>query len=130
MFADNTIQQQIRDVFGIKKHKKKCIKSFLQGAVYCWCACKGTEWFSLRNLAGGVNYQWNGNPLFHLYKKHRKLGKNDDESIRAAGKDAGWLLKMVISEDNRTFETKTEGLIRMYRWDGSTANDSTDIYNL
>ena len=37
---------------------------------------------------------------------------------KEAGKDAGWLLKSVISADKRLFETKVESLIRQYRWIG------------
>lgn len=33
-----------------------------------------------------------------------------------AAKDGGWLLKRVINDDDRAFETIVEELTRKYRW--------------
>jgi hypothetical protein len=49
-------------------------------------------------------------------QKHKSKGKTDDKAISDAGKDAGWILKRVIDNDSRDFETKKEELIRKYRW--------------
>lgn len=127
MFTNNSEQQDVREVYGITDPQKERIISFLQGAVYCWCLNRGTEWFSLRDFMGGTNYFWNGTPLIELYNKHRRLNKTDDECVEAAGKDAGWLLKKVINNDRRAFETKKEELIRKYRWNGNTENDNSDF---
>lgn len=104
---------QLRSVSRISEEESKEIQNFLQGAVYCWCKNRKDEWFSLRDLMGGDNYYWKGTPLLPLYLKHE--GVNDDP-VKEAGKDAGWLLKSVIANDQRIFDTKKEDLIRKYRW--------------
>lgn len=105
---------EIRSVTGISHEEENDIKNFLQGAVYCWCKNRKDEWFSLRDLMGGDNYFWNNTPLIQLWEKHNNLGKSDP--VIEAGKDGGWILKKVIENDNRNFETKEEEMIRKYRW--------------
>lgn len=107
-----TEKSEIRDVLNITDNEKQQIFDFLQGAVYCWCKNRPAEWFSMRDLMGGDNYYWEGTPLLVLYTKHENSGKQWE----AAVKDSGWILKRVINEDKRLFETKKEELIRKYRW--------------
>lgn len=107
---------EVRDVHGISLQQKMRICDYLQGAVYCWCKNRKDEWFSMRDLMGGENFQWQGTPLYALYKKQVTAGVLGQEATTGAGKDSGWLLKRVISEDLRQFETKKEELIRKYRW--------------
>ncbi len=111
----------VRDVHGINEEQKTRIRDFLQGAVYCWCKNRPDEWFSMRDLMGGENYYWEGTPLIALYEKHHE----EDDAVERAGKDSGWLLKRVIDDDSRNFDTKKEELIRKYRWVQSPANDRT-----
>lgn len=112
-----TTDSEVREVYGISEEQKLKIIDFLQGAVYCWCKNRPDEWFSMRDLMGGENYYWQGTPLYDLYNKHEKKYKDDwRASVEAAGKDSGWLLKKVIKQDKRKFETKKEELIRKYRW--------------
>ena len=103
---------EIRDVRGITPDQKAHIYDFLQGAVYCWCMNRRDEWFSMRNLMGGENTDWGGTPLIVLYQKYLPAS----DAVERAGKDSGWLLKRVIDNDTRRFETKKEDLIRKYRW--------------
>lgn len=114
-----TVKSLNRDVKGIKEDDKLRIKDYLRGAIYSWCNNNKKKWFSARDFLGGDNYYWQGTPLIVLFEKHKGLGKNDQKSIKDAGKDAGWLLKKVISEDKRTFDTKTEQRIRKYSWNGA-----------
>lgn len=107
---------ELRSVYDITEEEKNKIYYFLQGAVYCWCKNRPNEWFSMRELMGGANYFWQETPLFVLYEKHIAKGKEEDEAIEGAAKDSGWLLKQVISQDKREFETKVENLTRNYRW--------------
>jgi len=107
---------EIRDVKNITTEEKQRIYDFLQGAVYCWCKNRIDEWFSVRDLMGGENFDWNGTPLIVLYNKHIGKGKSDDNAISDAGKDAGWIVKKVIDDDQRNFQTKKEELVRKYRW--------------
>lgn len=107
---------KVRDVLDISEEHKQRIFDFLQGAVYCWCKNRPEEWFSMRDLMGGENFNWTGTPLSKLYDKHIGKGKNDAAAIEDAGKDSGWILKRVIISDERVFETMHEELIRKYRW--------------
>ena len=103
----------LRTVSGISESETQRIKDFLQGAIYCWCKNRKGEWFSLRDLMGGDNFYWQGTPLLCLYLKHED--KNEDPT-KEAGKDAGLLLKSVISADKRMFSTRKQELIRQYCW--------------
>jgi len=106
----------IREVSGISEVEKKAILNFLQGAVYCWCKNREEKWFSMRELMGGNNRDWNGTPLFVLYEKHINEGKTSSESFELAGRESGWLLKKVIKDDARNFKTKKKDIIRKYYW--------------
>ena len=110
--GDSTVQ----NVSGITSVEENDIINFLQGAVYCWCKNRENEWFSLPKLMGEKNYFWDGTPMIKLWEKHNKLGKSD--SVKEAGWDGGWLLKKMIKQDSRKFETKkeNEGDAREYRW--------------
>jgi hypothetical protein len=99
-----------RDVHGITIEQRQRILDFLQGAVYCWCKNRKDEWFAARDLLGGDNFYWDGTPLIVLYEKSK--------DVEQAGKDAGWLLKKMLSDDKRTFESLTYGLVRQYCWTG------------
>ena len=107
------IKSQTRNVSGITTSEETRIKDFLQGGVYCWCKNRKNEWFSLRDLMGGDNFYWQGTPLLPLYSKHEH---KSSDPVKDAGKDAGWLLKTVIFQDKRMFETRKQALIRQYRW--------------
>jgi len=109
-------KSEIRNVTGITDSEAQRICDYLQGAVYCWCKNRSEEWFSVRDLFGGENFDWTGTPIGVLYEKHISKGKSDDNAISDAGKDAGWILKKIIEDDLRNFETKKEELIRKYRW--------------
>ena len=60
----------------------------------------------MRDFMGGTNFYWEGTPLMAIYEKHK--------DVKAAGQDAGRLLKKVIERDKR----QTEELIRKYKWVG------------
>jgi len=105
---------EVRSVHRIGDTNLVEIKNFLKGAIYCWCKNNPDKWFSLRDLMGGENFYWEENPLFVLWEKHKHKGEK--EAIKAAGIDAGWLLKKVIIDDIRTFESKIEARTRKYLW--------------
>jgi len=112
MFINPEDAGQIRSVKWLSEEKEKenAIYSFLQGAVYCWCNNNPNKWFSMRDFMGGTNSYWQGTPLMALYEKHK--------DVKAAGQDAGKLLKKVINDDKRHFKTKKEERIRKYKWVG------------
>ena len=103
-------ETRIYEVYRISDEKKRRIMDYLQGAVYCWCKNRKGEWFAARDLLGGDNFYWQGTPMIALYE--------ESEDFAQAAIDAGKLLKRVIAEDKRSFETKKEALVRQYRWDG------------
>ena len=109
---------ELRDVRGISQEQRLLIQAFLQGAVYSWVKNRKGEQFAARDLVGGDNFEWGGTPLIVLYDKHVALGKTSDEAIEAAAKDLGWLLKKVLHEDKRHFETGRSGLTAGYTWTG------------
>jgi len=109
---------RLRHVTRLSAADRDRILDFLQGAVYCWCKNKErTDWFSLRNLMGGENFFWAGTPLIALWQKHNGRSRNP---VKSAGIDGGWLLKRVIVNDRRTFQTRSApSQIREYRWDST-----------
>lgn len=109
-------QSKLRYNFHISDDELAKIKCFLQGAVYSWVKNRKGETFAARDLVGGDNYDWHGTPLIVLYYKHINAGKNDHAAIDEAAKDIGWILKMVIHEDKRTFEDSDVGMAKGYRW--------------
>ena len=103
-------------VHGITPEVESQIYAFLQGAVYCWCKNRPEEWFSARDLVGGDNNQWQGTPAFPLYEYYASFGIGNDYAVSEAGKALGRLLKRVIVEDKRTFDTRSVYMSRQYRW--------------
>jgi hypothetical protein len=109
----------VRDVRGITDESKEAIKNFLLGAVYCWAKNRTNEWFALRNLVGGENADWDETPPYVLFEKHKRYGKNNKDAIKAAAKDAGWILKAVlIGDKKRTYTAGKSGRVSTYRWIG------------
>ena len=109
-----TKNKKIKKVNGLGSSDIALIEAFLQGLVYCWCKNRKNEWFALRDLVGKENSDWTGTPLKLLYEKHVKMKKA--YPAKDAGIDAGWLLKKVISDDERPFDTKKAHMTRKYRW--------------
>jgi len=112
---------ELREVRGISEIEKSLIKSFMQGAIYCWVKNRKDELFAVRDLMGGENFDWRGTPLQALYRKHIDAGKNDEAACEAAAKDLGWLVKSVLVEDKRTFLANKAGLVNVYQWVGNEA---------
>lgn len=109
----------VRNVRGIPDAQLDLMRTYLQGAVYSWVKNRSGEWFAVRDLVGGGNFEWQGTPLYPLFEKHLSLGKDNNDSITAAAKDAGWLLKRVLDDDKRHFEVGRSGLTAAYRWMGN-----------
>ena len=111
---------EIRDVTGITPGDTQAIYHFLQGAMYCWCKNRKDEWFSLRDLMGGDNFEWEVTPMYALYNKHAGTAS---DPVKQAGKDGGWMFKRVVHNDRRSFETREAEQIRQYRWIMSPSDD-------
>ena len=52
-----TPTSELRDVHGIDDTQKRLIKTFMQGAVYCWIKNQKNEPFAVRDLMDGENYE-------------------------------------------------------------------------
>jgi len=117
MLLDRTTR--INDVHGLTDTERALISAFLLGAVYCWIKNKKDQPFSLRDLVGGENTYWGNIPLHAIYKKHTDLGKDPHSAFEDAAKDAGWLLKRVINDDQRSFNFVKLGLVNSYSWIGN-----------
>lgn len=105
---------EIKNVKGLTPDKIQRIYDYLQGAVYCWCKNRTNEWFSVRDLFGGENFNWTGTQMRKLCGKHKSKGKTHVSTIKDAGKDAGWILKRILDKEQRRFETKVEESIKKY----------------
>lgn len=107
---------ELRNVPGLDDSERALICAYLQGAVYCWAKNRRGEQFSVRDLVGGENTDWDGTPLQRLYDRHLKVGKTNGEAFKAAAKDAGWIMKSILDKDNREFEIDSSGYTNKYRW--------------
>lgn len=112
IIGDNTI---VKEVHGLKPSDMQRIRNFLQGAVYCWCKNREGEKFTARDLLGGANFDWEHYPLGVLYFRYIDEGQSEEYAFEQASKDAGHILKSVLADDARTFETE-DGYVRSYRW--------------
>lgn len=67
-----TLKTKLRYKFGISDEQLKLAKPYIQGLVYAWVKNRKGEVFTLRDLVGGENFDWNGeNPLvLPLRKTH------------------------------------------------------------
>ena len=110
-------------VHGQTAQQKLLIYAYLQGAVYCWCKNHPNQWFGTRDLVGGDNFYWQGTPAYPVYEYYASFGFGNYYAITEAGKAIGRLLKRVIIEDKRTFETRSGYRTRQYLWTGAE-NDS------
>ena len=108
----------LRAVSGLSDTERQRIMDFLQGSVYCWCKNRRDEYFSMADLMGGDNRDWDHTPLIVLYTKHIQSGKTPEDAFETAGQESGWLLKHAIHADKRRFETEETPKIRKYRWLG------------
>ena len=109
-------KSKIRNKFGISDDELKAIRNFIQGAIYCWVKNQKDKFFAVRDLMGGDNYEWEGTPLYCLYKKHINKGKSQEKAIKEAGKDLGWILKSVLNDDKRIFDSCDLGKTKGYKW--------------
>lgn len=116
LIGDNIRTQ---NVAWLDDEAKQLMMNYLQGHVYCWCKNnQPNSWFAARDLLGGVNRDWTDTPLQSLYEHYRSdLRLSHEQAERRAGIDVGKLLKEVLAQDNREFETRMQH-VRMYRWTG------------
>lgn len=105
---------KLRKKFGINECELHSIKCFLQGAVYCWTKNLKNKTFAVRDLMGGENSNWQDTPLQCLFEKHKEKG--EESAMKEAAKDLGWILKSVLEEDKRVFDSVDAGKTKVYSW--------------
>jgi len=93
----------------------KSIKDFLQGCIYCWCACNHGKEFSTRDFLGETNRDWSGTPTFQLFQAYVK-NNTMDIAIKKAGQDVGRILRQVLESDSRKFRIGKGPRILVYWW--------------
>jgi hypothetical protein len=101
----------------ITEERKKEIEYYIKGAVDSYCNNNKTEgaseWFTLYTLFGKHFEE----PLLDLFKiRYDKT--NFEEAKQAAAIDAGWLLKLVLKQDEKKYEqseTQREFKVNSYR---------------
>lgn len=76
---------------------------FLKGAVYQFIVDNPNRDFCVRDLLGGQNRNWKCTPLQYLYDFHIRNKKTEKDAYDQAAKDAGWLLKEVLHDDQRYY---------------------------
>lgn len=114
-------------VNGLSPIERDLIYSYLQGAVYRRCNQDPNDWFAARDLVGEKNYYWQGTPLIVVYEHFRaaNLNKSSRYAVKQAAKAIGHMLKRVIVDDKRTFDTCIKGRVRHYKWTGAEDNTKT-----
>ncbi|MGL4986241.1 MAG: hypothetical protein ACRC5H_03780 [Treponemataceae bacterium] len=80
------------------------IEAHILNLVNTWCINNGSKKFTIRDFAGGQNYNWNGTPLIDLYNWHRNNNSTDPEYD--AGMDAGRILKRILCKNTKAFNTQ------------------------
>lgn len=112
---------------GLNSWERDLIYAYLQGAVYRRCNENPNDWFAARDLVGGKNYYWQGTPLIVVYERFRKANppKSSEYAEDMAAKAIGHMLKRVIVDDKRTFDTQVKNLVRHYKWTGAENNSIT-----
>lgn len=91
-----------RSVTGLTNQEIQDIKNHLKELVDNWIRNNPSQPFTLGDLVGKENANWNGTPLQRLYDKNSHFNDERKQYAQAA-KEAGHLLKQVLEEDSKTF---------------------------
>lgn len=91
-----------KSVTGLNDQEIQAIKNYLKERVNDWIKKNPSEPFTLSDLVGKENANWEGTPLQRLYDKNSHFNDEKKQYAQTA-KDAGLLLKKVLEEDLRTF---------------------------
>lgn len=99
----------------LSREELELAKCYLQGAVHSYTKSHPGQCFSLRDLVGGENGDWNGTPLQKFYDYHRQSGKSHEQAKEQAAKDVGWVLKAVLAGEEKVYEQYPGGGTKLYR---------------
>ncbi|HEX8245456.1 MAG TPA: hypothetical protein VF541_18235 [Longimicrobium sp.] len=106
---------RIRRVANLSAADEKAILDFLQGAVRVRWKDHPNDWFGLRDLMGGENGDWRDTPMQRLFDRHYSVGVSETEAKRKAGIEGGHLLKRVLHEDRRRYDSARHYRTAVYK---------------
>ena len=114
MLNGNTRCFQVK---GLNPLERDLIYAYLQGAAFRRCNEKPNDWFAARDLVGGENDKWQGAPLIVGYERFRREhpSKSTGYAEDKAAKAIGHMLKRMIVDDKRTFDTQVKEMVRHYK---------------
>ena len=83
----------------------KEIKEFLKRLLYVFLNNNTDDWFTVSDLVGGFNEDWNGTPLQYIYNAYKV--KDPNTAYERAAIDVGWLYLEILETDNiHKFESR------------------------
>lgn len=109
------LNQRVINVSGITDLERQRINEFLLSLVNCWRESNPNEYFSIRSLMAKMKGNWHLTILGFLKGKYIRMGQNENDSLKHASIDAGWLLYSLIVNSVNLFESRTVAHIREYR---------------
>ena len=74
------------------------MEAYILGAVHGYTAAAGRSNFTVRDLFGKENRDWNGTPIQEVYEFYIKAMPHKEAAEKAA-QDVGKLLRKVLTED-------------------------------
>ena len=81
----------------------KDIQNYLLGAINCFIRRNNDTWFKAKDI---ILSDWIGTPLQIIYDFFETNGLSEEEARKQAGMCLGKILKKIISDDSRIFETR------------------------
>lgn len=104
MLVNETYEE--RNINSVTESQKKEVKEFLACLVRIWCLTTPEKSFTCAELLKILNNaDWQKKPLCYMYDYYKNKDESDEEAKNHDSVDIGWLLKEVISEMPRKFET-------------------------
>lgn len=103
MLAERKI---IMRVMGITRTNTVIAEDFIRAAIDLQCKSYPGQWFSVRTLFGGANFQWSGTPLQCIYDRHIKNGRKPAKASVLAARDIGKMMTKVLSRHPRNFDIR------------------------
>lgn len=105
--------EKLWNVSGITTAERRGVEAFIKSKVDAWITARGSDAFEVRDLLADVDPTWKGTPLRAL-TDHYRLSCNEASAREKAGRALGKLVKSILNDDRRLFETSSEGRARSY----------------
>lgn len=89
-------------------------KDYIKGAVHGFTNNNSNEKFYVCSLFGGENTLWKDTPLNYIYQYHYNKTKDYKKAHDSSAKDVGYLLKLVLCEDEKFYYEEFDAYTREY----------------